>query len=655
MPVTRAVHGRVSRRCILSGSTLLKLRTEQDYCAKQKQLEETRIPKVGSSSLFTDSRLQLPLQIFMLPYLTPALRVSLRASCTTLQSLVDTDVAFWGKSGLVEPALVNLVVNAPQVQSILKRQGRALACMRSGKSEACFKFPRAANDSPIKGCWSKCAAIGSLYASFSCAGETACCSVLDMHTGKLQDAIFPNQTSHGQASMWLYESRLLAHHGGCCQVMALTDGQVRLIWSGGVGQMISASPTLASPPAFVWQPTHDDLKLISTRSFSPSDLPKATCSSFKPEVRMLSWSPDHSHLAVVFKFCKSPTQLWNTEHTVCIYRTEDAESPSHVELQGLSKCLWSPDSATLACWNKDDEELMIQDMHGSAHLSRHLRGVEDIASWANSPDSKLLAVCCRSVYCDEDSKAFHHDEEIDICVYSIIRVTDNRYGAVSKSLPYDLKVLPGASWSNEAFFVSPPVWAASSKICFLPYVKQIFSTGKGIADVPVSHWAQMSPCGNLLVTAPCPLKSQAPHSFWHLTHHHIPRNQSCPVLEEHSDTDQDIAGKTIWLKVAWLPFPYGAQMYAVHVGNANMIHLINGQSNSVCCSWHIPTMSQKCPRNLTSQASEPFKVWMQWSPDARSLFVAPRGMQPAVITFDTATAAILKRVSCSNQTELFEA
>lgn len=430
----------------------------------QMHLEETRNTSPGrSSSLLNDSRLQLPLQHFMLPHLTAGMRINLRASCVTLHSLVNADVTFWQQSRLFDPALVEATMSPVEVQNILTRQHRAFARMKSGKPKACFEIPPPAS---LQGCWSKCAATGSHYASTSCKKDCWCISVLDTSTRRLQDAIIPCTTCPSQASMWLDESRLLAYQGDRCRVLAFTNGEVHLIWSLSPGQILPAPQILASAssPAFVWQPTRGDMELISTRSFGSSELPKATCSSFKPKVTMLSWAPDHSRLAIILKFSRSEAQPWNTEHNICIYKIEDAACSSEMELQGFSKSLWSPDSQSLALWSKSHEQLIIQGMHGSACLSWHLWGVKDIVSCTFSPDSRHLAVCCRSEgYSDESDSGYDSDPH-DMCRYSIIRVDQDKIAADSKSLPWDRQVLPGASWSNHAFFVSGPVWAASQNL-----------------------------------------------------------------------------------------------------------------------------------------------------------------------------------------------
>ena len=172
-------------------------------------------------------------------------------------------------------------------------------------------------------------------------------------------------------------------------------------------------------------------------------------------------------------------------------------------------------------------------------------------------------------------------------------VSSSTIHATSEMVEYDERVLPtiGSDDSRDPlmFDVSTPVWpAASSNVCFLPYVEQIFRKGHGIAAVPVSQWAQLSPCGSLLVTLPCPL------AFWHtytrksftclLEHFHVGTNRKCTILEEDYAQADNPDLLSPWFKVAWLPNPLNALMYAINGANASLVHLIDGRHDHVCCT-----------------------------------------------------------------------
>lgn len=616
-------------------------------------------------SLFvTEHQLRQPLQHFMLPCLPAALRLALRATCTALHAMVDADAAFWDRAGFIAPELVAQPLDALQVQGILVRQGRALAHMRNGQPKACYVLPESADNWQLESNWSKCTANGSQFFTVTCMGKSHFNAIVDIANGRMRRMVLPRDDGD-DLSQWLDERRLLTcgwRHKHC-QVTAINEDEIVPLWSSGVETFVH-KPILAAatPPALLGKLRGDDARmhLFSTSNYGSTELPAAKHGHFKLNVREMSWSPDNSHLALTFIQADhnqyEGMKDWDY-NTVSIHKIDQGISTRHVEQPGFCKALWSPDSSCLALSSSQTSKIMIWHTHSPLQNPSYLARVDAIINWAYSPDAQLLAVCCRGEY-DElpEDTDISSDESYPgsayECHYHIFSAASSTLIATSQLVPYDNRVLPGLDDGKgcyEQFFfdVSAPQWSTSGDICFLPFVEQVYKKGHGIADVHVSHWAQLSPCGNLLVSVPCPLGSWLKYPSEPFTcpleHFHMGSNKECTVLEEPFCQADDVEYQHPWLKVAWLPNPLGAQIYAFSGIQTNLVHLIDGRHDSVCCTWHIPS---SCQVSYIDCRYAPLDIGVQWSPDGRSLAISAWHERAMVISFDHAAPESLEEVDC---------
>ena len=180
----------------------------------------------------------------------------------------------------------------------------------------------------------------------------------------------------------------------------------------------------------------------------------------------------------------------------------------------------------------------------------------------------------------------------------------------------------------------------------MPFVQQIWQEAGRMSSRPVSHWFQMSPCSDLPVTCPCPLKLYGFKIFpCPLKHYYINLRQSRIVMKGQYNIKQRVQGQVSWMKVAWLPQPIGAQMYALNAGDASMIHLIDGQCDCVCCSWNLPKVFGADPQGCDVNDCFPIGIRMQWSPDGQCLAIAAWSWQPMLISFDVAAPDAVQMIS----------
>lgn len=125
--------------------------------------------------------------------------------------------------------------------------------------------------------------------------------------------------------------------------------------------------------------------------------------------------------------------------------------------------------------------------------------------------------------------------------------------------------------------------------------------------------------------------------------------KTCPIFEEQFELAEDAELFTCWLQVACLPTPLSAQMYVMSGANANLVHLIDGQQDCVCCTWHIASSSQAGhDHTCMDYASTPLDIAFQWSPDGLSLAISAWKCQPMVSSFDHAAPQTLEPVSCNS-------
>ena len=595
----------------------------------------------------------------MLPHLTAAVRVSLRATCSAMHVLVDADVAFWPTAGLFESELVAQPLSASQVRATLIRQGQALACMRRGHPQARFIMPTAAHSQQIAGHWSKCTLDGSQFFTLVCQEDSmqSSIAIMDVFNGRLQKVDLPHNGGE-ITSQWLDERRLLTFCQQQCQVTCITENEVASMWSStGAGEFLH-TPVVASaiPPAILQIIDNDArVQLLSTTDCSTAELPVAEIVDVRWRLREISWSPDHSFLALTFieaDYSDLPGIMDFTNHIASVHRIQRGISICHADYPGFCKALWSADplESSLALWSSQTGKIVTLQPQSSLHSLSHLATVEIVVSWAYSPDSELLAVCCQAeIEPSEDSDTSSDEpspERAATCFYQVFcAASSNQICHTSKVLPYDERVLPGFGIDHRLdsfkFDVSRPIWG-SSNLCFLPYVEQVLKRGQGIADVPVSCWAQLSPCGGLLVSLPCPLmwRSHPKTPFTlPLEHFHLGSNNQVSILEDQFDQAKNARYGEHWMMVAWLPYPTDAQMYAISGANANLVHLVDGRHDHICGTWHIPFACQvDRNRGLMKCLSVPSDIRLQWSPDGRSLAISARGEQPMIISFDHAAS-----------------
>lgn len=614
----------------------------------------------------TDQKLGQPMQYFVLPHLSAALRLNLRATCTALRQLIDADSAYWAEAGCVHPALLTDPVGATQTFSVLGRQGHVMAHMRRGSPKARLVVPRGVRGHTLDGCWSQCTGNGSRFVTVSC--RKHCIRVLDVITGELSIVQYPKSHSIPN-SQWLDGNRLVAsQHTGFCQVIAFSEYGCDQLWAHDAG-MYNWRPASgsAATPAMLWTGGDPlELQLVSTTTFGIAGLPSPASSSFKQHLQDASWSPDTTHLALTFvqAHLSNDGQLDLDGHVVCIYRMQESASISHVVLQGFSKALWSPDSQILALFNNCEQSIMLWRARGQDGAATRLAETDAVVNWAYSPDSKLLAVCSWAD-CMIDCGKYTTTQcfkTTRCCLYHIFCASSGSLLATSTSLlPYDPRILPrtAARPQDELqvpyhpsfctrkfklfspggdFDVSRPVWAASSSICFMPFVRQIFAQGEGVLQVPVSHWAHLSPCGSMFVTSPCPMVQWLDsHNRYPcpLQHYHLCSGKMSNVIEQACNTSKVVEFGPNWLQAAWVPYPVGAQMYAVYARRSHVVRLIDGRRDFVCCTFN------------PDPPSWPDVFSMQWSPDGRSLAIL--GLSPSqteIISFDDAAPQRLQSVSC---------
>lgn len=157
-------------------------------------------------------------------------------------------------------------------------------------------------------------------------------------------------------------------------------------------------------------------------------------------------------------------------------------------------------------------------------------------------------MCCQAEDEHSEGSASSSDESSPAsaatCFYQIFCVANsNEICQTSNVLPYGERVLPSFgidhSLDSFRFDVSRPM-RGSSNLCFLPYVEQVFKKGQGKADVPVSCWAQLSPCGGLhhstsfgvhILTTSCAEWAQTPGQMQKLLPYHITPRQSLVMSE----------------------------------------------------------------------------------------------------------------------------
>ena len=197
----------------------------------------------------------------MLPYLTAAMRISLRATCTALHALMDADSAFWARAGYIVPEVVAQPLNVSQIHGSLVRQGRALARMRSGQPKACFVLPCSADNWQLESNWSKCTANGSQFFTVTCTedGSQHFNAIVDVFNGKLHRLVDPRDDGE-DVPQWLDERRLLTL--GCkeCQITSISEDGCVPLWSTEAGGF-EHQPVLAAttPPALLQMLKEDNL------------------------------------------------------------------------------------------------------------------------------------------------------------------------------------------------------------------------------------------------------------------------------------------------------------------------------------------------------------------------------------------------------------
>ena len=366
-------------------------------------MQQRAQPGKQPSLLVAEHQLQQPLQHFMLPHLTAAMRISLRATCKALHALVDADAASWARAGYIEPELVAQPLNASQIQGNLVRQGRALARMRSGQPKECFVLPCSSDNWQLEGNWSKCTANGSQFFTVFCleAGSQNFNAILDVFNGRLHRLIFPREDGE-DVSQWLDERRLLTwgwKHGS--QVTCITEAGIVPLWSSKTGDFLHKPVlTAATPPALPWvlKGQNKNMHLFSTSDYSAAELPSACSSNLKVKVREMSWSPDKSHLALTFiqaDHSRRPGRMLWDNYVVSIHKIVQGISICHGEQPGFCKALWSP-AGSLALWSSQTGKIMIMNPHSSLQTLDYLATIDAVINWAYSPDNTLLAVCCQA-------------------------------------------------------------------------------------------------------------------------------------------------------------------------------------------------------------------------------------------------------------------
>lgn len=228
-------------------------------------------------------------------------------------------------------------------------------------------------------------------------------------------------------------------------------------------------------------------------------------------------------------------------------------------------------------------------------------------------------------------------------------------------IPYNSRILPELTadpvWATIKFDVSRPVWAASvasSSLCFFPFVQQVFNKASGVMDVPVSHWAQLSPCGRLLVAMPFSMERLDSGQDWtcSIEHFHLGSGRLCTVLEEQIETSEDMNYRKSWMDIAWLPHPPDAQMYAVSGPQGSLVHLIDGKHDTLCCTWHLASSRlvehgyQGIRYRSSSILETPMIIAMQWLEDGRCLAISAADLHPILVIFDQIAPDELEQVSC---------
>ena len=399
-----------------------------------------------------------------------------------------------------------------------------------------------------------------------------------------------------------------------------------VVWASGSSRHVLLpvdQMQLAEPAVLQYSATHaKQMQLVNPLTSSTHDLPLPMSVTSTSHFQSVSWSPDKSHLVIIWTDTGGARgQFAIAPHMACTYSVKDCWSFSQDVRTGFQIALWSPDSRMIALWCQQKQHIEIIDVSAAHRSMVVLKDCPDLMTWAFSPDGSLLATCVKTSL---GNVPFYH-----YIVYTALlaKVITTSLGVEAGGLPHPIERSNGGHWVKDS---GTPVWAMSSAICWLPFSCQVFRRGQlpSVRDVPVTHRAHLSPCGSLITSTTKLATEQHGSDYTCPTHHyHNTSRRLCKVMGEWSHPAENSG--LPWMSVARLPYPLGSQVYAFNAARACSVHLIDGRSDTLCCSWHIPSMVlNQTLRPIgglsvcEQQCSTVRGVRLSWSPDGRSLAIA---------------------------------